>query len=82
LVEVETEKSIVELEAVASGRLAEILVGEGETAKVGTKIARIETDELVAEESVEELPMAPAKKVDPALDARQPSSQAPVRVRR
>ena len=44
LVEVETEKSVVEIEATASGRLAEILVQVGQEASVGDQIARIEAD--------------------------------------
>src|SRR5262249_2387429 len=43
LVEVETEKSVVEIEATAGGRLVEILVQVGEEANVGDQIARIET---------------------------------------
>jgi pyruvate dehydrogenase E2 component (dihydrolipoamide acetyltransferase) len=44
LVEVETEKSVVEIEATASGRLVEILVQVGEEASVGDQIARLEAD--------------------------------------
>ncbi len=44
LVEVETEKSVVEIEATVSGRLAEILVQVGEEANVGDQIARVEAD--------------------------------------
>src|SRR5262245_36979695 len=43
LVEVETEKSVVEIEATAAGRLTEILVQIGQEANVGDPIARIET---------------------------------------
>lgn len=44
LVEVETEKSVLEIEAMASGTLAEVLVHEGEEARVGDPIARIESE--------------------------------------
>ena len=44
LVEVETEKSVVEIEATVSGRLVEILVHVGEEASVGDQIARLEAD--------------------------------------
>jgi pyruvate dehydrogenase E2 component (dihydrolipoamide acetyltransferase) len=44
LVEVETEKSVVEIEATVSGRLVEILVHVGEEASVGDQIARLESD--------------------------------------
>jgi pyruvate/2-oxoglutarate dehydrogenase complex dihydrolipoamide acyltransferase (E2) component len=43
LVEIETAKSVQELEAPASGVLVEILLGEGEDAEVRTPIAVIET---------------------------------------
>ena len=43
LVEVETEKSVVEIEATAAGRLTEILVQVGQEASVGDPIAHIET---------------------------------------
>jgi pyruvate dehydrogenase E2 component (dihydrolipoamide acetyltransferase) len=42
LVEVETEKSVVEIEATSAGRLSEILVQVGAEASVGDPIARIE----------------------------------------
>jgi pyruvate dehydrogenase E2 component (dihydrolipoamide acetyltransferase) len=45
LLEVETEKSMVEIEAAASGRLAEILVQVDQEAKVGDRIAWLDTDE-------------------------------------
>lgn len=45
LVEVETEKSVIEIEATVSGSLAEVLVQVGEEANVGDPIARIESDE-------------------------------------
>jgi pyruvate dehydrogenase E2 component (dihydrolipoamide acetyltransferase) len=44
LVEVETEKSVVEIEATVSGRLVEILVHVGQEASVGNPIARLESD--------------------------------------
>jgi len=44
LVEIETSKSTQEMEAPASGTLAEILLPEGEEAEVRTHIATIETD--------------------------------------
>lgn len=43
LVEVETEKSVVEIEATVSGRLVEILVREDQEASVGDQIALIES---------------------------------------
>jgi pyruvate dehydrogenase E2 component (dihydrolipoamide acetyltransferase) len=46
LVEVETEKSVVEIEATVSGRLAEILVPVDHQATVGDRLAWIESDQL------------------------------------
>jgi pyruvate dehydrogenase E2 component (dihydrolipoamide acetyltransferase) len=46
LVEVETEKSVVEIEATVSGRLAEILVPADHTAAVGDRLAWIESDQV------------------------------------
>jgi pyruvate dehydrogenase E2 component (dihydrolipoamide acetyltransferase) len=45
LLEVETEKSVVEIEAVATGRLARILVQVGSRAVVGDQVAWIESAE-------------------------------------
>jgi pyruvate dehydrogenase E2 component (dihydrolipoamide acetyltransferase) len=49
LVEVETEKSIVEIEATATGRLAQILVQVDQEAAVGDRIAWIESDQAQSE---------------------------------
>jgi pyruvate dehydrogenase E2 component (dihydrolipoyllysine-residue acetyltransferase) len=45
LLELETEKSIVEIEATMSGWLLEILVHPDQEAKVGDRVAWVETDE-------------------------------------
>src|SRR5258708_13457523 len=45
LLEVETEKSVVEIEAIASGRLAQILVQVDSRAVVGDQVAWIESAE-------------------------------------
>jgi pyruvate dehydrogenase E2 component (dihydrolipoamide acetyltransferase) len=61
LVEVETEKSVVEIEATVAGRLAEILVQVGEEASVGDRIARIEAQDeagLAAPDSTKASPPA------------------------
>jgi pyruvate dehydrogenase E2 component (dihydrolipoamide acetyltransferase) len=47
LLEVETEKSIVEIEATVGGRLVELLVQEGEQANVGDRIAWVESSEAL-----------------------------------
>ncbi len=46
LLEVETEKSVVEIEAAATGRLKQILVQEGGEATVGDRVAWIESAEV------------------------------------
>jgi pyruvate dehydrogenase E2 component (dihydrolipoamide acetyltransferase) len=46
LLELETEKSIVEIEATVSGRLVEILMQAEAEAKVGDRIAWVESDEI------------------------------------
>ena len=43
LIEVESEKATFEVEAPAAGTVREVLVAEGEEAKVGDVIARIES---------------------------------------
>ena len=42
VVEIESEKANYEIEAEADGRIAEVLVSEGEEAKVGDVVVRIE----------------------------------------
>ena len=44
IAEIETEKATVEMEAMASGVLAEIVHGDGSDVAVGTVIAFLETD--------------------------------------
>ena len=45
LLELETEKSVVEIEATVNGRLAEILLQPDQEAKVGDRVAWVETNE-------------------------------------
>ena len=44
IVEIESDKTLVEYPALVSGKLVEVLVGDGGEATVGTPIARIEID--------------------------------------
>lgn len=44
IAEIDTDKTTVEMEAIASGALVEVVVGEGETATVGAVIAVIESE--------------------------------------
>jgi pyruvate dehydrogenase E2 component (dihydrolipoamide acetyltransferase) len=77
LVEVETEKSIVEIEATAAGRLAQILVPVDQQAAVGDRIAWIESDQpqpqsaaTVPPTGKPDAPPAPIAPARTAVDAR------------
>jgi len=65
LLEIETDKATVELEAPASGVLTEVSAAEGETVPVGTVIAKILAPEEVS---------APQPAAVPALGGRVPAS--------
>jgi pyruvate dehydrogenase E2 component (dihydrolipoyllysine-residue acetyltransferase) len=60
LLEVETEKSVVEIEATVSGRLVQILVPVGHEAKVGTPVAWVESTDAPA--AVPDGPQVPASR--------------------
>jgi 2-oxoglutarate dehydrogenase E2 component (dihydrolipoamide succinyltransferase) len=80
--EISTDKVDAEIPAPAAGRLAEILVGEGQTVAVQTVVARLETDVSapigVAATSVAPVPAAAAASATPAAagGARNGGSQA------
>jgi pyruvate dehydrogenase E2 component (dihydrolipoamide acetyltransferase) len=59
LVDIETDKALMEYEAYEDGVLGEILVGEGDTAAIGTPIATLVTDGAVP---------APRPAAEPAQD--------------
>ena len=73
LVEVETEKSMVEIEATASGRLMQILVQVDQEATVGDRLAWIETGEAQPAAAAAKQP--PIKESDVARQ--RPSSPTP-----
>jgi pyruvate dehydrogenase E2 component (dihydrolipoamide acetyltransferase) len=75
LVEVETEKSMVEIEATASGRLAQILVQVDQEATVGDRIAWIESDQPQAAGAPATPPTGEAKD-SPAPVAAAPTAPA------
>ena len=75
LLEVETEKSVVEIEAAVSGRLAEILVEAESQATVGDQVAWIESAERQGTGSTAAL-HAGAHAVDETTAARTPSASA------
>src|SRR5438309_8115087 len=61
LVEIETDKANIELEAYASGKLARIILKEGESAPVGQPIGEIAlAGEAVAPATAGEAPAQPA----------------------
>jgi pyruvate dehydrogenase E2 component (dihydrolipoamide acetyltransferase) len=67
LVDIETDKALMEYEAYEDGVLGEILVGEGDTAAIGTPIATLVTDGAVpAPRPAAEPSAEPAKDDAPA----------------
>ncbi|OJX73316.1 MAG: dihydrolipoamide acetyltransferase [Leifsonia sp. 71-9] len=71
LVEIETDKALMEQEAYEAGVLAEILVAEGENVAIGTPIARLDDG------SGEDAPVAAAAPAAPAPQAASASTSAP-----
>jgi len=65
LLEIETEKSVVEIEATVSGRLVEILMQVDQEAKVGDQIAWVETGEAQPAGTSAARPPSPEPKVAP-----------------
>jgi pyruvate dehydrogenase E2 component (dihydrolipoamide acetyltransferase) len=74
LLEVETEKSLVEIEATVGGRLAEILVAVDQEARVGDRIAWVETAEAPVVQ-----PSGPAPPVQESVPVQPPVRPATVR---
>ena len=75
LVEVETEKSVVEIEATVGGRLAEILIPVDQEATVGDRLALIESDQ-----STETTPPSVAAVTPAAIPAATPAPTSAARV--
>jgi len=75
LVDIETDKAVMEYEAYEAGVLGEILVGEGETAAIGTPIAVIVPEGTKVEAPAKEPVAAPA--AAPAAPAPAPTAPAP-----
>src|SRR6266851_5848010 len=63
LLEVETEKSVVEIEAAATGRLTQILVQVDSQAAVGDQVAWIESAEAPGAGTTTEAPRTPEPKI-------------------
>lgn len=74
LLELETEKSVVEIEATVSGRLAEKLVEVDQEAKVGDRVAWVESDTDTAAEAPAAAPAAIAS-ADTATPSSAPSER-------
>jgi pyruvate dehydrogenase E2 component (dihydrolipoamide acetyltransferase) len=66
LVEVETEKAVIEIEASVGGRLVEILVQAGEEANVGDRIAWVESSDAASAGAAAAPPGAAAAAAVPA----------------
>jgi pyruvate dehydrogenase E2 component (dihydrolipoamide acetyltransferase) len=66
LLELETEKSVVEIEATMSGRLVEILLQTDEEAKVGDRVAWVETDEAEPARASMPATASPATRAPPS----------------
>jgi pyruvate dehydrogenase E2 component (dihydrolipoamide acetyltransferase) len=79
LVELETEKSVVEIESTESGRLVEILLQADQEARVGDRIAWIEND-TVAEVGTTDARTAPPPLIDEPNTLAAPTSAATGRI--
>jgi pyruvate dehydrogenase E2 component (dihydrolipoamide acetyltransferase) len=77
LVDIETDKALMEYEAYEDGVLGEILVGEGDTAAIGTPIAVLVTDGAAPAATPAATPAA--KTAEAAEAAEPPAANAPVR---
>src|SRR5262245_43493892 len=81
LLELETEKSVVEIEATASGRLVEQLLQVDQEASVGDRVAWLETDTPASASSGEQATGAPTSvqpTPTPIRGSVQPSASAPM----
>lgn len=77
LIEIESDKATVEIEAFATGRLAEILVQPGDAAPIGAILAYIEVEERAIRPREPVLPTTPVQNVGQP-EARRPSVVSPV----
>ena len=77
LVEIETDKAVMEYEAFQAGTLAQILVPEGENADIGTPIALLDDGTAVSDGTGGPAPSAPAAASDQSSERRQPTPFGP-----
>ena len=75
LVEIETEKAVLEVPSPHKGKVAEILIRPGETVKVGQVFMTIDTaDNIAAEASAPQRPAATRLPATPAVEAVKPAA--------
>src|SRR5882757_1084290 len=77
LIDIETDKVVLELPAPADGVLSKIIKGDGGTVKAGEVIATIDTEGKVSAASAA-APAAAPEKAAPAAAAKPAASAAPV----
>lgn len=75
LFEVETDKVTVEVEAVSAGKLSEIRVGQGQSAKVGSVVAVLGGNAAAPVKSVAAPAAAPTATLSPFEEVKTPSGQ-------
>lgn len=85
LVEIETDKATVDIEAFATGTLVEVIVQEGQAVAVGAVIAYIEDAQAVAAPAAETRTTAapvpaPAATFQPVISSAPPTRSKPARV--
>ena len=79
LLELETDKAVVEVPAPVAGQVKEVLVKEGETVKVGQLLVIVDTEaEATAPTAPEEKPPAEAAPAEPEESAEEPVTEAAV----
>src|ERR1700731_1525253 len=75
LVEIESDKANIEVEAYASGKLSKIVVAEGESAPIGAVIAQIGDGAATPATPKAPAPRAPAAAEAPKQEATTPAAQ-------
>src|SRR5471030_2202573 len=76
LFDLETDKATIEVESEVSGRLAKIVVGEGQSAPVKTPVAYLSESDIALERMVDAPPAAAEPAVVPPASVAQPASAA------
>src|SRR5438309_411790 len=77
LVEIESDKANIEVEAYASGKLSKIVVPEGESAPIGAVIAEIGDASAAAAAEKAPAPQGQAEAAEPKQGARPASAETP-----